>query len=65
MSRIHDALQKVDQHEPTPSSEVWTNTIAVGEHSGATRTHHRATKEAMQAPTSLDPSILTKCRELS
>jgi len=65
MSRIHDALRKVDQHEPAASSEVWTNTITVGEHPVASRTHHIATKEATHASSSADADIFANCRSLS
>lgn len=65
MSRIHDALRKVEQHEATSSPEVWTNTITVGEHPTASRTHHITTKEAVHASTSPDTDTLLNCRSVS
>lgn len=64
MSRIHDALRKMDQHEPTSSPE-WTNTLTVSEHPAATRTHHIPAKEATHAPSSLDADPLLNCRSVS
>jgi capsular exopolysaccharide synthesis family protein len=65
MSRIHDALRKVDQHEPASSSDVWTNTIAVSEHSPSARTHHIATKEVAHGTTPADADILASARAVS